>query len=89
MLKIYYREHDSERFRIWPEGWVGDQFEIVDRVAFKQYREMSEKLGIVTFIDQDAAEVEEETRNPYHGMSQREKDEAHAFQVRRMMADGA
>lgn len=31
MPKLFWRNHDSLRVRVWREDWAGDQFEVMPR----------------------------------------------------------
>lgn len=52
-MKIFYLKHDARRFRVWPEGWAHDQFEVIDKDEFAIFRDFAESLNLCTFVEQE------------------------------------
>lgn len=60
MITVHYREHEfgpeKPRLRIWVDGWLPDQFEVVDHNDFQNAKALMERLRVVKFQHHGADE---------------------------------
>ena len=48
-IKLYTRDHDDQSYRVWREGWDGDQFEVIGKAAFSTFAIIAQdRLSIVS-----------------------------------------
>lgn len=49
-MRFWCRMHATDgRMRVWREGWLGDQFEVMEKEEFEQFKGFCGRFGIALY----------------------------------------